>query len=132
VAKNKLYRGISFTSYEDNKSLSQHDIELVKIDIMNHIFTSLGERIMMPTFGTRIPDLLFEPLDQQTLDVIYEDLTTVINYDPRVIINEDDISGGGIRLEVAPDEKFVTAYVSLYYVELDLSETLEINLEFNQ
>ena len=73
MAKRKLYRGISFTNYDDNKILSMYDINLVKKDLMNHIFTRLGERIMMPTFGTRIPDLVFEPLDNKTLEIIYEE-----------------------------------------------------------
>ena len=132
MAKRKLYRGISFTNYDDNKILSMYDIDLIKKDLMNHIFTRLGERIMMPTFGTRIPDLVYEPLDNQTLDMIRDDLRMVINFDPRVVVNEDDISGDGVRLLVAPDEKTVVAYVSLRYLELDYTETIEINLEFNQ
>ena len=127
MAKRKLYRGISFTNYDDNKILSMYDIDLVKKDLMNHIFTRLGERIMMPTFGTRIPDLVFEPLDATTLEMIYDDLSAVINFDPRVVVN-----GEGIRLLPSPDEKYVMALISLRYVELDYTETIEINLEFRQ
>jgi phage baseplate assembly protein W len=132
VARKRLYKGISFTNYDNNKMLSMYDVDLVKKDLMNHIFTRFGERIMMPRFGTRIPDLLFEPLDSITIGIIHEDLRAVIDFDPRVVVNEDDIDGDGIRLVPSVDEKTLVAYVSLRYVELDYIETIEINLEFNK
>ena len=38
------------------------DINLVKRDILNHLETNLGERVMLPTYGSRIHQLLMEDL----------------------------------------------------------------------
>lgn len=122
---------MSFVNYKNNKTLSLRDKDLVNQDLLNHIFTRVGERIMMPSFGTHIPDMPFEPLDDILLSVLEEDLFTVINYDPRVELRTD-IYSSGIRIIPLYDEYAVIASIDLTYIELDLSETLDIRLEFSR
>lgn len=99
------------------------DIELVKMDLLNHIYTRKGERVMMPNFGTRIPDLAFEPLDQLTLDILEEDLRTVIAFDPRVQL---------LELSIIPyyDNNAVIASARLLYIELNITGNLDLNITF--
>lgn len=128
----KLYKGISFVRYKDRKSLALGDIELVKQDILNHISTKLRERRMEPSFGTTIPLLPFEPMTDDTLFTIQEDLTNVVNYDPRVTFNTSGPLSQGLALYPDFDENIVTAVIDLFFVELDISEQLTINLNLNQ
>lgn len=118
-----LYRGYSSYEYEVNKTFSIADVELVKLDLLNHIFTRRGDRVMMPGFGTRIPDLVFEPLDQITLDILEEDLRAVFAFDPRVQL---------LSLVIDPsyDTNTVTASAKLLYIELNLAGNLDINITF--
>lgn len=118
-----LYRGYSSYEYQRNKTFSLNDIELVKMDLLNHIFTRRGERVMMPTFGTRIPDMTFEPLDDITLDIIEEDLRSVFNFDPRVQL---------LNLTISPDydANTIIATADLLYIELDMTGNLNINIVF--
>lgn len=118
-----LYRGYSSFEYQNKKSFSIKDVELVKLDLLNHIFTRKGERVMMPDFGTRIPDLAFEPLDEITLMTIDEDIRTVVSFDPRVQLQQ---------LSVVPDydNNTATAYVRLFYVELNMTDTLDLHITF--
>ena len=118
-----LYRGFSSYEYQNTKSFKINDIELVKLDLLNHIFTRKGERVMMPRFGTRIPDLAFEPLDDITLMVLEEDLRYVINFDPRVSLID-------MSILPEPDTNCVTASATLLYVELDMVDTLDLNITF--
>ena len=60
------------------------NIELVKRDILNHFATPMGSRVMLPNFGTRIYEYLFDPFDEYTKNVIIEDAVTVVQSDPRV------------------------------------------------
>lgn len=121
--KKGLYRGYSSYEYEKTKSFSITDIELVKMDLLNHIFTRRGERVMMPTFGTRIPDMAFEPLDEISLAIIEEDLRAVFTFDPRVEL---------ISLVLDPqyDTNTVTAAARLFYLELDLTGNIDIHITF--
>ena len=118
-----LYRGYSSHEYQPRKTFNIQDIELVKLDLLNHIFTRKGERVMMPAFGTRIPDLAFEPLDPITLSILEEDLRFVFNFDPRVEL---------MSLVIDPqyDSNAITAAAKLLYVELDMIDTLDLNITF--
>lgn len=118
-----LYRGYSSYQYQSNKTFSVSDIEAVKLDLLNHIFTARGTRVMMPNFGTRIPDLAFEPLDSFTLAILEEDLRSVFEFDPRVQL---------LTLSLTPnyDTNTVIASVELLYVELNMQGNLDINIDF--
>ena len=120
-----VYKGYSSFEYEKNDTFLITDVELVKLDLLNHIFTRRGERVMMPTFGTQIPDLVFEPLDDTTLAILESELLEVINFDPRVEL---------IDLIITPnfDESRVEARANLRYIELAVTETLDLNIDFGQ
>lgn len=118
-----LYRGYSSYEYQNNKTFSVTDVELVKLDLLNHIFTRKGDRVMMPNFGTRIPDLAFEPMDGITLGILEEDLRAVFEFDPRVEL---------LALTIVPiyDSNTVIASAKLLYVELNMQGSLDINITF--
>ena len=123
MARTNLYRGFSSFEFQKNKSFRLTDISLVKMDLLNHIFTRKGDRVNMPTFGTLIPDLAFEPLDEETLDILHDELEAVIEYDPRVEL---------LSLVMDPlyDENAVTVAIRILYVELNMDEVIELRLEF--
>ncbi len=95
--------------------------ELVNRDLLNHIYTSRGERPMLPGFGTRIPLMAFEPLDQTSLKAIEDDLRDVVRYDPRVQLLD-------IAVLALPENNAIVALLDLRYVELGITDTL--HLEF--
>lgn len=119
------YIGFSSKSYEKNKSFILRDVELVKEDLKNHIFTRKGERVKMYTFGTRIPDIQFEPLDFRTLNIVTEDLTAVFNYDPRVDL---------LDLKILPlyEESAIVAIADLNFKYLNFNDQLDIRIEFEK
>ncbi len=123
TAQNGLYRGFSSFEFENTGSFKINDIELIKLDLLNHIFTRRGERVMMPTFGTIIPDLVFEPLDEETIDQLESELRLVFDYDPRVEL---------LDLVVTPDidGNAVTAAARILCIELDTVELMNLNIEF--
>lgn len=77
----------------------------------------------MPNFGTSIPDMLFEPMTEELLRRMYDEVARVIEYDPRV---------RQLRLAIIPFYDRGTAYIvaDLLYVELNLKDTLHLNIEF--
>lgn len=118
----KMYRGFStaFAAANRGKSFQTVEFETVKYDLLNHINTIRGERVMQPNFGTRIPLMAFEPLDPSTLKIIEDDLREVINYDPRVELLD-------ISILALPDNNAVVALVDLLYLELNTKETLKLD-----
>ncbi len=67
------------------------NIELVKRDINNQFATPVGSRVMLPDFGTKIYDYLFDPFDEYTKNAIIEDAVRVIQSEPRVELVSIDV-----------------------------------------
>lgn len=67
------------------------DKELVKRDLLNHFHTRKGERLMRPQFGSIIWDLLMNPEDDLTEDLVKEDIERIIDTDPRVDLKDTSI-----------------------------------------
>lgn len=61
----------------------RYDLDLARQDLLNHFGTRRGERVMMPTFGSIIWELLFDPLDEETKKKINDDVVSIIKNDPR-------------------------------------------------
>lgn len=123
MAQQGLYRGFSSFEFQRAKTFKIRDVELVKLDLLNHIFTKQGERVMMPTFGTQIPEMTFEPLDTETVNIVVEEVRRVLDFDPRVEILELDV-----RPEYDQNALYVGARV--LYVELNIVDNFELNITF--
>ena len=75
------------------------DIELAKRDLLNHFYTRKGERLGEPEFGSIIQDLVFEPLDDRTVNAVEDDVRDVVANDPRWVLNTLNITTGQHTIE---------------------------------
>lgn len=114
-----LYKGFSTYNYTRlGGTFEITDIDLVNLDILSHIYTETDERVMMPGWGTDIPNKAFEPLTVELIEDIQDELDRVFDYDPRV---------EKINLTVVPffDQNAIIANATLRYIELDIVDSLE-------
>jgi phage baseplate assembly protein W len=79
-----IYRGYNTVGNNTTKTRLE-DAELIKRDLMNHFNIRKGEKLMRPDFGTIVWDALFEPMTEDLRDAIVDDVTRIVNYDPRLI-----------------------------------------------
>jgi phage baseplate assembly protein W len=79
----QFYKGFS-SADPANTSSKLYDLELIKQDMLNHFNTRKGERLMNPSFGSIIWNLLMEPLTPQVTDSLNNDILEICNSDPRV------------------------------------------------
>jgi len=116
-----IYRGFSTASQLERKdrSFGTSGIETVKRDLLNAIWTIKGERPMNPDFGTTIPMMAFEPLDEDTVSTIESQLRTVIAAEPRVQLDE-------LVVLALPDNNAIVAIIDLTYLRLNLTETMRL------
>lgn len=77
-----------------------YDLALAKQDLLNHFNTRKGERIMMPNFGSIVWDMLFEPLDDYTIQLIEADVRGIIKDDPRWYLESMATSEGPNALNI--------------------------------
>jgi phage baseplate assembly protein W len=115
----KMYKGFSsINSSTENYNL--YDFELIKQDILNHFNTRQGERLMNPTFGCVIWDLLFEPLTEDIKGLILDNVNTIVNYDPRVKAESVIVTsyGQGIQIQC-----------TLKFVPYNIQQSLQLNFD---
>jgi len=96
----KMYKGFS-TINPNTENFGLYDLELIRQDLLNHFHVRQGERLMNPSFGTIIWDLLFEPLTEDLKTLITENVNTIINYDPRIKADQVIVTAyeSGIQIE---------------------------------
>jgi phage baseplate assembly protein W len=90
-ALSQYYKGFS-TVDPLNRGNKLYDFDIIKQDILNHFNTRKGQRVMNPTFGTIIWDVLMEPLTEQIRELLQQDITAICNFDPRVYPTQIEIS----------------------------------------
>jgi phage baseplate assembly protein W len=115
----RTYRGLS-TVNEDATSTALYDLALIKQDLLNHFHIRQGEKLENPQFGTIIWDLIFEPLTPALKTAIAENVTEIINFDPRVVAQDIQISQyeSGIQIEC-----------QLVYLPYNISENLKLTFD---
>jgi phage baseplate assembly protein W len=112
------YRG--FSSKETSKNFKLYDIDLVKQDLLNHFYIRKGEKLENPEFGTVIWDMLFEQFTEDVKNIIAKDVEDIINYDPRIAVNEVQIDSTdqGIRIQA-----------DIVYIPFNVNERMTFNFD---
>lgn len=120
------YRDLSF-----NPDLNQKgdisvvtDKQAIRQSLFNIIHTIPGQRIMEPNFGGDVKSLLFEPLDEETANLIGERIQgSIEDYEPRITL---------IRIDVQIMNDDPGYNIDVYYVINDLQEADTINVELQK
>jgi len=100
-----------------------YDFDLIKQDILNQFNTRLGERVMLPTFGTIIWDIIFEPFTERIKQSIKDDVSRVCNSDPRAV---------PIQISINEQEYGMLLEVTLQYVGTDQTSSMKLTFDKNQ
>lgn len=84
-----------------------YDVNLAKQNILNEFYTRKGERVMSPAFGSIVWDLLFDPLTDDTVQLIKDDSQRIVTKDPRLELQD-------IRVE--EEEHTIRVIILLNYI----------------
>lgn len=117
----KAYRGFS-TVNPENTSFQQYDLACIKQNLINHLNIRQGEKLSNPTFGCIIWDALYEPLTQELKDAIAQNVTSIVNYDPRTQASE---------IQVSEYEQGLQIECTLTYLNYNISENLRLQFDKN-
>jgi phage baseplate assembly protein W len=119
LPQKRLYIGYSSVDASIKKTQFA-DLDLIKRDLANNFYTRKGERLMNPTFGCIIWDMLFEPMTSDNIKAILDDCTTIVTNDGRVTINSINLIeyDNGIQLQM-----------DLYYTKLNTVDQFSLNFD---
>jgi phage baseplate assembly protein W len=116
VKSSQFYKGFSSLD-ESSTTPRQYDFDVVKQDLLNQLNTRKGERVMNPTFGTSIWDLIYEPLTPDVKAVIATDLNRILTSDPRLIPT---------NINIVEQEYGFYIELSLQYANTDQSDNMKL------
>ena len=119
VPVNRIYRGMSTVGNPFN-GFALYDIDLIKQDIINHFHIRQGEKLSNPAFGCIIWDLLFDPLTPGLKDAIAKNVSDIVNYDPRVIVD---------KIIVSEYEQGIQIECEMTYLPHNISEALRFRFD---
>lgn len=124
--KSRSFRDIS-TNLVRNPFTSDvavvNNADAIKQAVKNLILTAPGEKLFNPKFGSRVSQLLFEPLDPFLVDTLQtEILNTIKNNERRVVVT---------NLECLPnyDENSIEVTLEYQIIGLPITQTVQFVLE---
>jgi phage baseplate assembly protein W len=94
---------IGYNTIGATKNYVLTDFELIKRDLLNFFNIRQGEMPGRPSYGTRIWALLFEPQNEETTQILQDEIQRGIDIDPRLRLDSLDVypQNNGILIEVA-------------------------------
>lgn len=108
---------------------TQSGINQIKSDLLVLLLTNPGERVMLPSFGTPLNLLLFEPNDtiivEQARQMIIDSIST---WEPRVTIDQLEVTSGTSDSENSDDDKALNIKIKFFDPE-NIQEVQELVLE---
>ena len=116
----RRYRGFSTVS-KHTENFALFDFELIKQDLLNNFYVRQGERLMNPTFGTIIWDVIFEPLTDELKNAVLQNVNQIFNSDPRIRTGS---------IVITPYETGLEIQCELIYVLYNIQQKLQ--LQFDQ
>lgn len=131
-SKNRYFKGFK-TNIRNISDISVYDIDLIKHDLLLHLHTPKGSRVMLPRFGTTIYEKLFEPFSEIIVEEIRQEVENVILQEPRLKIININVGildkGHGIFVEIEC-EFLPYKIIDIIYTEfLNNSRNLQIREE---
>ena len=96
--------------------------DAIKSNLLNFLLTGKRERILNPSFGSGLREVLFQPLSQDTIDQVEELIAGgVESFFPQVIIN---------NLDVQVEQETSTLSITLGYsvINTNIEDQLQINV----
>lgn len=111
-----------FSTIGQTKKFKLTDFDLVKQDILNNFNIRKGEKLMNPEFGTIIWATLFEPLNDETKNVVMQDIKRIIALDPRV---------GAKNVTVTEFDRGLQIQLDLIYIPTNQVGTMLVKFEQN-
>ena len=112
---------IGFSTIDRKRKFTLTDNDLVVRDVLNSLLIKKGEKVGRPDYGTDLWGLVFEPLNDQMIKALQQELQQTIEQDPRVKFEDAQVNPGANGILV---ELFITV--------LPTSEQQRLSLFFDQ
>ena len=96
--------------------------DAIKANLLNFILTGKRERIMNPSFGSGIRDVIFEQVTDERIDQIENLIYGGVElYFPQVRIDS-------LTIDLSPESQTITIYLKYAVINTNIEDELQINI----
>ena len=96
--------------------------DAIKANLLNFILTGKRERIMNPSFGSGIRDVIFEQITDERIDQIENLIYGGVElYFPQVRIDD-------LTIDLSPESQTITIYLKYAVINTNIEDELQINI----
>jgi len=89
------FLGLQYPLIKTNRGLlaQKKGVDQIKADLLQLLLTNPGERVMLPTFGTPLRELFFDPNDFDLKNKAKNMIAKAIsNWEPRIVLENIEVS----------------------------------------
>lgn len=133
----KKFLGLQYPLQKTSRgSMAQKQgVDQIKADLLQLLLTNPGERVMLPTFGTPLRELIFEPNDT-TLEIQAKQMiaASIKSWEPRIVVQQISVTSNfdsrNLNQEDTKDELEAILGIRIDFIDPEnISEVQELKLE---
>ena len=113
---------LGFSTNPKFKNFKATDFELAVEDLLNHFNIRIGEKLMNPTFGCVVWDILFENFTDVVRAEVLDNIGQIIDNEPRLSL---------VNISVDEYDQGLQVDLELQYVDSALSTSLSVFFDQN-
>lgn len=100
---------LGFSTNPKFKNFKATDFELALEDLMNHFNIRVGEKLMNPSFGCIVWDMLFENFTEEVRQAVVENIGEIIDAEPRLNLNKITVDEYDQGLQIDLELQYVNS-----------------------
>ena len=136
MAKRK-FLGLQYPLVKTSRGIlaQKSGIDQIKADLLQLLLTNPGERVMLPTYGTPLRRLMFEPNDPQ-LEITAKKMIAdaIEEWEPRIVVSQIEVfstfpKSSLDRADPGEDIDHILGVRILFYDPQNISEVNELRME---
>jgi phage baseplate assembly protein W len=105
-------------------------VDQIKADLLQLLLTNPGERVMLPTFGTPLRELIFEQNDSFLVDKARQVIAdAILTWEPRIVVTNIEVANSVPRSSLnkndSLDESESILYIKIKFVDPENIQQVE-------
>jgi phage baseplate assembly protein W len=133
----KKFLGLQYPLAKSSRGIlaQKVGVDQIKADLLQLLLTNPGERVMLPTYGTPLRELIFEPNDNTLLNNARQMISNaILTWEPRIVVTQLEVTNNPPKTSLNVNDTYTESesilYIRIKFVDPEnIQEVDELVLE---
>jgi phage baseplate assembly protein W len=133
----KKFLGLQYPLAKSSRGIlaQKVGVDQIKADLLQLLLTNPGERVMLPTYGTPLRELIFEPNDNNLLNNARQMISNaILTWEPRIVVTQLEVTNNPPKTSLNANDTYTESesilYIRIKFVDPEnIQEVDELVLE---